>query len=67
VGVNVGSCGISRLLCADKYGTACLHLVNRAFNMHFVGFQLRAIKLVYKFALKRPRYYASAQILKIVP
>jgi len=31
-----------------------LHPVNRGFNIHLAGFQLRATKLEWKLALKRP-------------
>jgi len=39
----------------------CLHLQNRVFNMHFIGFLLRAAKPESKLALTWPRYYVSPE------
>jgi len=52
-GVTVGSSRISLL----RMISCRLRLLNRSFNMHLIGFLLRAIKLEWILALRRPRYY----------
>ena len=56
-GVTAGSCRLICLLFADEL--ACFYPVNRAFNMHLIGFQLRAIKREWKVARTRPRCYVT--------
>ena len=58
-GVTVGSCRINRLLLGTIW--CCLHLLNRAFNILLIGFQLRATKPECKSALKASRYYVSSE------
>jgi len=43
--------------CSLRMIWCCFHLLNGAFSMHVDGFQLRATKLYWKLALKRPSYF----------
>ena len=60
-GVIVGSSTIKRLFLADVLVPLNLHLVNRVFSMHLVGFQLRVIKPELRSALKIRRHYVSLE------
>jgi len=51
---------INRTFFCRRVGTTCIFL-NRDFNMHLIGFLLRATKPEWKSALKRPRYYVSPE------